>query len=63
MLEHGIEDGQQLAYAGCERQLLGLTPRQQPLVEVPDYRVVAAGYQRAPPQTARLPLWTPLSRL
>ena len=35
MLEHGIEDDQELAHASCEGQFLGLTGGQQPLVEVP----------------------------
>ena len=47
MLDHGVEYYEQLAHAGCESQLLGLTSGQQPLVEVPDDRVEAAGYQRS----------------
>ena len=46
MLEHGVEENQQLAHAGCEGQLLGLSSGQQQLVEVPDDGVEAAGYQR-----------------
>ena len=42
MLQHGIEDEQQLAHAGCEGQLLRLAQGQQPLVEVPDDGVVVA---------------------
>ena len=59
--------------ATSERHLFRLASCQQPLVEVPDSRVVAAGYQRShvedgphrerPPQTARLPRRVPLSRL
>ena len=45
MLEHGIQNEQQLAHAGYESQLLRLTSRQQPLVEVPDDGVVATGHQ------------------
>ena len=41
MLEHGVEDDEQLAHPGCEGQLLRPTCGQQPLVEVPDYGVVA----------------------
>ena len=41
MLEHGVEENQQLAHAGCEGQLLGLSSGQQPLVEVPDDGVVS----------------------
>ena len=47
MLEHGIEDDQQLAHTRCEGQLLRFTSGQQPSVEVPDDGVVAAGYQRS----------------
>ena len=47
MLEHGVEDNEQLAHTGCEGQLLGLTSGQQPLVEVLDDGVEAAGYQRS----------------
>ena len=46
MLEHGVEEDEQLAHASCEGHLLRLTRGQQPLVEVPDDRVVAAGHQR-----------------
>ena len=47
MLEHGIQNEQQLAHAGYESQLLRLTSRQQPLVEVPDDGVAAAAHQRS----------------
>ena len=47
MLEHGVEDNQQLAHAGGEIQLLRPTSGQQPLVEVPDDGIEAAGYQRS----------------
>ena len=43
MPEHGVEDNEQLAHAGCEGQLLGLTSGQQPLVEASDDGVVTAG--------------------
>ena len=45
MLDHGVEDDEQLAHAGCEGQLLRLTCGQQTVVEVPDNGVGAAGYQ------------------
>ena len=41
MLEHGVEDDQELAHASCEGQFLGLTGGQQPLVELPDDGVEA----------------------
>ena len=73
MFEHGVERNQQFAYGRDQRHLFRLTSCQQPLVEVPNSRVVAAGYQRShveeartrerPPQTARLPCRVPLSRL
>ena len=73
MLEHGVQDNQQLTHTGCESQLLGLTRRQQALIEDPDDWVVAAGRQRphvqsaansgASTQTVRLPRRVPLSRL
>ena len=47
MLEHGVEDNQQLAHTGCESQFLRLTSGQQPLVEVPDHGIEAAGDQRS----------------
>ena len=47
MLEHRVEDNQQLAHAGCEGQLLRLTSGQQPLVEVPYDGVEAAAHQRS----------------
>ena len=46
MLEHGVEDDQQLAHTSDEGHLLGLAGREQPLIEVPYDGVVAAGYQR-----------------
>ena len=45
MFEHRVEDDQQLAHAGCEGQFLRLTCCQQPLIEVADRGVVAAGNQ------------------
>ena len=73
MFQHGVEYGQQFAHTRDQRQFLGLSGCQQPLVEVPDGRVVTAGYQGShvedgphrerPPQTARLPRRAPLSRL
>ena len=47
MFEHGVEHNQQFAHARDQRHLFRLTSCQQPLVEVPDSRVVAAGYQRS----------------
>ena len=46
MLEHGVEDNEQLAHARCEGQLLGLAGGQQTPVEVPDDWVVLASHQR-----------------
>ena len=46
MLEHGVEDDQQLAHAGCEGQFLRFASSHQPLVEVPDDGIVATGRQR-----------------
>ena len=46
MLEHGVENNQQLAHASCEGQLLGFTSSQQPLVEVSYDGVEAAGHGR-----------------
>ena len=73
MFEHAVEYNQQFAHGRDQRHLFRLASCQQPLVEVPDSRVVAAGYQRShvedgrtrerPPQTARLPRRVPLSRL
>ena len=73
MFEHAVEYTQQFAHGRDQRHLFKLASCQQPLVEVPDSRVVAAGYQRShvedsgtrarPPQTARLPRIVPLSRL
>ena len=73
MFEHDVEYNQQFAHGRDQRHLFRLASCQQPLVEVPDSRVVAAGYQRShvedgpprerPPQTARLPRRVPLSRL
>ena len=45
MLDHGVEDDEQLAHAGCEGQLLRLASGQQPLVEVPDNGIEAGGCQ------------------
>ena len=47
VLEHGVQDGQQLAHAGGQRHLLRLPGRQETLVEISDDRVVAAGYHRS----------------
>ena len=44
VLEHGVEDYQQLAHTGGQNQLFGLAGRQQTLVEVRYDRVEAAGY-------------------
>ena len=73
MFEHAVEYNQQFAHGRDQRHLFRLASCQQPLVEVPDSRVVTAGYQRShvedgphrerPPQTARLPRRVPLSRL
>ncbi len=41
MFEHGVEDNQQLAHAGCEGQFLRFASGNKPLVEVPDGGVVA----------------------
>ncbi len=43
MLDHGIEDGEQLAHTGDEGDLLRLASGQQSLVEVPDDGIVLAG--------------------
>ena len=45
MLEHGVEDDQQLAHAGCEGQFIRFASSHQPLVEVPDDGIVATGHQ------------------
>src|SRR3972149_1190047 len=45
MLKHGVEDGQQLAHAGGECQLLGLACSQQTLVEGPNHWVEASSDQ------------------
>ena len=45
MLDHGVEDDERLAHAGCEGQLLRLASGQQPLVEVPDNGIEAGGCQ------------------
>ena len=47
MFEHGVERNQQFAHGRDQRHLFRLTSCQQPLVEVPNSRVVAAGYQRS----------------
>ena len=47
MFEHGVEHNQQFAHGRDQRHFFRLTNCQQPLVEVPDSRVVAAGYQRS----------------
>ncbi len=46
MFEHAVEYNQQFAHERGQRHLFRLASCQQPLVEVPDSRVVAAGYQR-----------------
>ena len=48
MLEHGVQDNQQLTHTGCESQLLGLTRRQQALVEDPDDWVVGSPLPQLP---------------
>ena len=45
VLEHGVERDEQLAHTSDESDLLRLTSGQQPLVEVPDHRIEAAGHQ------------------
>ena len=45
MFEHAVEYNQQFAHGRDQRHLFRLASCQQPLVEVPDSRVVAAGYQ------------------
>ena len=47
VFEHGVEYDQQFAHARDERHLLRFTGCQQPLVEILDSRVMAAGYQRS----------------
>ena len=47
MFEHAVEYNQQFAHGRDQRHLFRLASCQQPLVEVPDSRVVAAGYQRS----------------
>ena len=42
MFEHGVEYNQQFAHGRDQRYLFRLTSCQQPLVEVPNSRVVAA---------------------
>ena len=46
MLEHGVEDDEQLAHAGREGHLLRLTSGHEPPVEDLDNRIEPAGYQR-----------------
>ena len=46
-LHHAVEYGQQLAHAGDECNFLGLAGRKESLLEDPDHRVVASGYQRS----------------
>ena len=53
MLEHGVEDNEQLTHARCESQLLGLAGGQQTPVEVPDDWVVLASHQRPHVQDGR----------
>ena len=47
MFEHAVEYNHQFAHGRDQRHLFRLASSQQPLVEVPDSRVVAAGYQRS----------------
>ncbi len=47
MFEHAVEYNQQFAHGRGQRHLFRLAICQQPLVEVLDSRVVAAGYQRS----------------
>ena len=47
MFEHAVEYNQQFAHGRGQRRLFRLASCKQPLVEVPDSRVVAAGYQRS----------------
>ena len=44
--EHGIEDDQELAHGGSQRELLGFPTGEQALIEGADHRVVARGDQR-----------------
>jgi hypothetical protein len=41
--QHGVEDHQELAHGGSERELVGFAGGAQTLVESADHRVVAAG--------------------
>ena len=47
MFEHAVEYNQQFAHGRDQRHLFRLASCQQPLVEVPDSRVVAGGDQRS----------------
>ena len=47
MLEHGVEDDEQLAHTSDQGQLLRLASGQQPLVEVPDDRIDSAPRRRS----------------
>ena len=44
MLDHGIEDGEQLVHAGGEGHLLGFACLAEAPVEDPNYRVAASGH-------------------
>ena len=44
-LHHAVEYDQQLAHAGDQCNFLGLADRMESLVEDPNHRVVASGYQ------------------
>ena len=55
MLEHGVEDDEQLTHAGCEGQLLRLPSGQQPLIEVADDGVEATSCQRPHVQDCAYP--------
>ena len=46
VLEHGVEDDRQLWDAGCEGRFLGFACSQQPLVDIPDDGIEAAGCPR-----------------
>ena len=72
--DDGVEDGQQFPHHRGERDPLGLPGFEQTLIEAPQDWVVLACHKRChvergtdvgarPPQTVRLPLSVPLSRL
>ncbi len=45
MLEHRVENTEQLAHTGHQRHLFGLASFQEPLIEGSDGRIVLGGYQ------------------